>query len=320
MIITLTAIFVLFGVPLVCCVGVYRDKSRRKERDAAEEALKLKAEAESGRADEEDGLLQHENPLLQNGERPVVELGLEAYKPSVETVDPVGDVTDFHSQQYAADTLKGDSVVFLYVETRASLKAKQLANNSCRKYEAVSEALVEADRKKVEVAQLNSEVEIRRNELLSAVELERNTASTLEAAAVHSPKNSAPKAPPKAVPLASFGRPKVDAPAAAVEVEVEIEPVGASIQLAAPVYHDSRRGSSTGQVELALDVEMDGGMDTARSNFSTVSGASGLSARIEKKGAHFDKDEKAQINMKVSNLLAKRKERQASRSAKTPGR
>lgn len=29
--------------------------------------------------------------------------------------------------------------VFLYVETRASLKSKQLANNSCRKYEAVSE-------------------------------------------------------------------------------------------------------------------------------------------------------------------------------------
>ena len=56
--------------------------------------------------------------------------------------------------------------------------------------------------------------------------------------------DSAPKAPPKAVPLASFGRPKVDAPAAAVEVEVEIEQVGASIQLAAPVYHDSRRGKS----------------------------------------------------------------------------
>ena len=31
---------------------------------------------------------------------------------SVETVDPVGDVTDFHSQQYAADTLKGESVVY----------------------------------------------------------------------------------------------------------------------------------------------------------------------------------------------------------------
>lgn len=324
----LTAVLVLVGVPIICCVGVYRDNTRRNERDRAEEALRLAAE-QACPAEDEDAYLLTDNPLTN--QRPVVELGQpgclqETYHPSVEIIDPVGDVTDFHSKRYAADILKNDDVVFLFVETRESLKRKQLSNDSCRKYEAVTDAITSTDKKKLEVAQMEAEVEARRQELLSAVERERTSEqNVLQQAAAASPKHSpAPSRAGSTINNPKIGSTKPLSPPVATERRATLNsqklddrapvaaPVAAVVQVqeAAPAQVMVPKGavvSKSREMDVELEVE---GFETVRSTISTASTTSKLGP---KKGAHYDKDEKQEINLKVSSLLAKRKQRQAKR-------